>query len=70
MMSRPAKAERKRRGAPCASATPLAETDEILRVMYWLRGENIAQEVAPNELSRWIGLPASKVDRLLRHLLG
>ena len=30
----------------------IAATDEILQVMYWLRGESIAQEVAPNELAK------------------
>lgn len=69
-MTRPAKPQRKRRTALPASATPLEGTDEILQVMYWLRGENIAQEVAPNELSKWIGFAPRKLDSLLRHLLG
>jgi DNA-binding transcriptional ArsR family regulator len=65
-MSRPAKSQSQRRRSP----TALEGTDEILQVMYWLRGENIAQEVAPTELSKWIGLAPRRVDALLRHLLG
>lgn len=47
----------------------IAATDEILQVMYWLRGENIAQDVAPNELARWVGLDAAQIEPLLEHLV-
>ena len=52
------------------AAASLAARDEILQVMYWLRGENIAQEVAPNDLSKWVGLKNAEIERLLIHLLG
>lgn len=48
----------------------LAASDEILQVMYWLRGENIAQEVGPNDLSKWIGLTSAEIEPLLIRLLG
>lgn len=47
----------------------IAATDEILQVMYWLRGESIAQDVAPNELARWVGLEADRIEPLLKGLV-
>ena len=51
-------------------ATRLAATDEILQVMYWLRGEKIAHEVAPHDLAKWVGIEASAIEPLLIQLLG
>lgn len=47
----------------------IAATDEILQVMYWLRGENIAPDVAPPELARWVGLEAEQIAPLLESLV-
>ena len=47
----------------------IAASDEILQVMYWLRGENIAQDVAPLELARWIGLDSAQIEPLLERLV-
>lgn len=47
----------------------IAATDEILQVMYWLRGENIAQDVAPPELARWVGLEEDRIEPLLKGLV-
>ena len=47
----------------------IAAKDEILQVMYWLRGESIAQEVAPAELTRWVGLDPEQIESLLEHLV-
>jgi hypothetical protein len=47
----------------------IAATDEILQVMYWLRGESIAQDVAPNELARWVGLEGERIEPLLKGLV-
>ena len=47
----------------------IAATDEILQVMYWLRGENIALDVAPQELARWVGLEAAQIEPLLEGLV-
>lgn len=47
----------------------IAATDEILQVMYWLRGENIAQDVAPQELARWVALDAAQIEPLLERLV-
>jgi len=47
----------------------IAATDEILQVMYWLRGENIALDVAPQELARWVALDAAQIESLLERLV-
>ncbi len=47
----------------------IAAADEILQVMYWLRGENIAQDVAPPELARWVGLAPTQIEPLLEGLV-
>ncbi len=52
-----------------ASKEGIAATDEILQVMYWLRGESIAQDVAPQELARWVGLEATQIEPLLERLV-
>ena len=46
----------------------LAAIDEILQVMYWLRGERLAQAVSATDLSRWIGLSAHEVAPLLARM--
>ena len=43
----------------------IAAKDELLQVMYWLRGEGIAQEVKAQELARWISLEPLQVHSLL-----
>ncbi len=50
--------------------TRLAATDEILQVMYWLRGEKIAQEVAPDDLAKWLGIERRRIGPLMMQLLG
>ena len=47
----------------------IAATDEILQVMYWLRGENIAPDVAPNELARWVALDGAQITPLLEGMV-
>src|SRR5215210_6505807 len=47
----------------------IGASDEILQVMYWLRGENIAQDVAPAELARWVALDPAKIESLLERLM-
>ena len=50
-------------------ASGIAATDEILQVMYWLRGENIAKDVAPQELARWVAVDAGQIESLLERLV-
>jgi hypothetical protein len=56
-------------GPPSESGDPridnLAAIDEILQVMYWLRGERLAQSVRAADLSRWVILSAQEVGPLL-----
>ncbi len=47
----------------------VAATDEILQVMYWLRGESIAPDVAPQELARWVALEEAQIEPLLERLV-
>lgn len=51
------------------AAGDLAACDEILQVMYWMRGEGFAEAVAPAELCRWVGLEADQVAHLLTRLV-
>jgi len=46
----------------------LAALDEILQVMYWLRGERLADAVTAGDLSRWLGLDADAIGPLLGRL--
>jgi DNA-binding transcriptional ArsR family regulator len=46
----------------------LVDRDEILQVMYWLRGERLAEDVDAGELSRWVGLEAAAIAPHLEHL--
>lgn len=50
--------------------TRLAATDEILQVMYWLRGEKIALEVGPDDLAKWLGIAGWRIGPLMTQLLG
>lgn len=47
----------------------IAASDEILQVMYWLRGESIAPDVAPKELARWVALEEAQIEPLLERLV-
>lgn len=48
----------------------LAAQDEILQVMYGLRGERLAAAVAAPELVPWVGLERPRIARLLEMLEG
>lgn len=43
--------------------------DEILQVLFWLRGEGLADAVAPEVLERFLGVPASKLEPYLDKLV-
>src|SRR5262249_34574574 len=49
-------------------ADRLAALDEVLQVMYWLRGERLATSVRAADLTRWVGLRVGDVESLLRRL--
>lgn len=46
----------------------LAAIDEILQVMYWMRGEQLASAVEAADLSRWIDLAAEEIASLLEDM--
>lgn len=49
-------------------AADLAAGDEILQVMYWMRGEGLADAVTAADLCRWVGVEAPRVGALLDRL--
>jgi hypothetical protein len=51
-----------------AGALKLAAVDEILQVMYWLRGEQLAADVTAAGLARWVGLDTEGIEPLLERL--
>jgi hypothetical protein len=55
---------------PSEPAADLAVLDEILQVMYWLRGEGLAEDVAAADLTRWLGRPDRAIAPLLDRLAG
>jgi DNA-binding transcriptional ArsR family regulator len=52
------------------SVENLAALDEILQVMYWLRGERLADAVSAGDLARWIGMSREAIGPLLERLAG
>jgi hypothetical protein len=55
---------------PNEAAAELAALDEMLQVMYWLRGEGLAENVAAPDLTRWLGRAEGEIERLLERLAG
>ncbi len=43
----------------------IAAKDELLQVMYWLRGEGLANDVTTKDLARWISLDSMEIHSLL-----
>lgn len=51
------------------SETPgLASQDEILQVLFWLRGERLAQDASAVELVRFVSLARAEVEQVLQRL--
>ena len=46
----------------------LAVIDEILQVMFWLRGENLAASITAGDLTQWIGLETDEMRSLLERM--
>ena len=47
----------------------LEAQDEVLQVMFWLRGESLAPDVSAADLSRFIGSTELELDGLLERLV-
>ena len=47
----------------------LAAEDEVLQVMYWLRGEGLAGDVGPADVTRFTGAADEAVVRVLGRLV-
>jgi hypothetical protein len=56
--------------SPGEPGTDLAVLDEILQVMYWLRGEGLAEDIAAPDLTRWLGRPEREIEPFLERLAG
>ena len=50
------------------SVRQLAAIDEILQVMYWLRGEGLASNVSAKDLVRWITIEPKEMNPLLERM--
>ena len=46
----------------------LEAQDEVLQVMYWLRGEKLADDVSAADLVRFVGLAEMALDAVLERL--
>ena len=46
----------------------LAAQDEVLQVMYWLRGEGLSSEVAAADLGRFVGRTELELEGILERL--
>ena len=46
----------------------LPAQDEILQVLFWLRGEHLAQDASAAELVRFVSLPLAEVEAVLCRL--
>ena len=46
----------------------VAAKDELLQVMYWLRGEHLAEDGSADDLARWVGKEAMEIHSLLVEL--
>ena len=47
----------------------LAAQDEVLQVMYWLRGEALAVDVAVSDLARFVTTPQVAIETVLDRLV-
>ncbi|HUE89769.1 MAG TPA: hypothetical protein VMO26_27140 [Vicinamibacterales bacterium] len=50
-------------------ARDLEAQDEVLQVMFWLRGENLASEVTPADVARFTGASAETAGAVLARLV-
>ena len=51
-----------------SDGTGLDAQDEILQVMYWLRGEKLAADVSATDLARFVGLGELEIAAALERL--
>lgn len=42
--------------------------DEILQMMYWMRGEHLADQVSPGQLNQFLRIDAAELDAALERL--
>ena len=50
-------------------AEDLAARDEVLQVMYWLRGEGLAADVSPADVARFTGASETALRQVLDRLI-
>lgn len=47
----------------------IALRDEILQMLYWMRGEKIGERVSPEQLNRFLRVDAGELESALRRLV-
>ena len=52
----------------CEPEEDIAAKDELLQVMYWLRGEHLAEDFSADDLARWVGKETMDIHSLLVEL--
>ncbi len=50
-------------------AQPVAAVDEILQILFWLRGEGLADDVASPELVRWLTMKEQDIRPVLERMV-
>lgn len=58
------------RDMPDDDLRDLAAQDEVLQVMFWMRGEGIAEEVSAAEIARFTGASENAALGVLERLVG
>lgn len=48
---------------------PIFLQDEILQMMFWMRGEGLGEEVKPEDINRFLGLPESDLKATIQQLV-
>ena len=51
-------------------AEDVSRVDEILSILFWLRGEGLAEEASATDLERWLNLDAPTIEPLLKRMAG
>lgn len=53
----------------CEPGSELRQQDEILQVMYWMKGEGLGREVSAVELARFLPLTNDAIERTLEQMV-
>jgi hypothetical protein len=51
-------------------AENVSQVDEILQILFWLKGEGLATDASPKDLERWLNFDAKAIRPLLERMAG